>query len=137
METLEFIEQFGLLGEANGLKCGEVSKLLYKAFLNKFDIQLDPESYEIMNFYHQKVYDMIDCLRSDSNKLKQVLTVVDQKDPALADIIIMSWLLPRSQQTMSQVVYNQRYKENIKKYGSVLIDLIDFYVVKNFCTDSD
>ncbi len=134
---LKFVTQFGILGDADGLNCPEISKLLYKSFLNKFNIQLDPESYEIMNLYQDKVYEMIGYMHEmESVQIKAILKLLDEVDPGLADIVLMSWCLPRSTEYLSQTAYNEKYKSNIKTYNKLLTEIVDFYVVKNFCSET-
>jgi len=48
----------------------------------------------------------------------------------------MSWSLPRKNKNWSQKFYDKEYKSYIQKYNHMLVDLKDFYVVKNFCIET-
>lgn len=135
---LSFIEQFEVLSDpTDNINCEEVSKLLYEAFLTKFKISLSEESHEILLIYQNKVYNMVENMHDMSpEEIKSVLKILDEKNPYLADIVLMSWSLPRVNECLSQVGYDNKYKANIKKYNKLLVDIVDFYVVKNFCIET-
>jgi hypothetical protein len=131
------MEQFGLLGSAGGFNCLEISKLLYEAYLNAFKIEIQPATYEILLIFQHRVYDLIEDLReTDSDQLKLVLKALDEQNPTLADIIIMSWCLPRVNMHLSKIAYDNEYKDNISRYNHLLTSIADFYVIKNFCIET-
>lgn len=136
--ALAFIQQFEVLSDpTDNINCIEVSKLLYAAHLTKFKIELSVESNDILLIYQNKVYNMVENMRNMTpEELKSVFKILDDQNPSLADIVIMSWSLPRVNECLSQLGYDNKYKSNIKKYNKLLVDIVDFYVIRNFCIET-
>ena len=135
---LQFIQQFDVLDSpTNDINCTEVSKLLYEAFLTKFKISLQSESYEILLTYQHRVYDLVEHMHElDSDRIKSILKILDKENPYVADIVIMSWSLPRVNECLSQVSYDRTYKLNIANYNHLIEECVDHYVIKNFCIET-
>jgi len=136
--NLKFIQQFNILeSSADNINCTEVSKLLYEAFLTSFKISLEAESYDILLVYQHRIYDFVENMRElDSDRIKSILGILDKENPYVADIVIMSWALPRVNECLSQTAYDRKYKANIAKYNHLIEEIVDFYVVKNFCIET-
>lgn len=140
VDGLIFVNQFNVLDLGNAdddINCKEISKLLYEALLTRFKIQIIEETNEILFIYQNRVYDMIDEMRDlDSEEIRSILKILDEENPCLADIVIMCWCLPRVSEFMSKNAYNNNYRMLIKNYGNKLTDIVDFFVIDNFCIET-
>jgi len=137
-KPIDIINNFGIIGtNVKGHNCTELSKLLYDAFLNKFQVDLQEESAAILSEYRDNIYDCVEYMREVSTtEIKAILETVNKENPYVADIILMSWSLPRHNECMSLRAYDRQYKKNIAAYNHKLIELIDCFVVKNFCYET-
>lgn len=130
----EYISQFSLLNDAVS---EELSKLCYKAYLNKFKIDLTEEDYSSMKIYQENIFDLVENMHDfDSDKIKLVLKFLDKKNPYLADLVIICWSLPRSDNFLSKRMYHAKYLKNISKYNNKLTEIVNFYVIENFCVET-
>lgn len=141
--VISYIEQFGILNLDldtscdNNLKCDHLSHQLYSNILNKFNITIDKSDYDDFVEYQERVYNLIENMRElDNEIIATILIYVNNLNPYLADIIIMSWCLPRANKYLSKRIYNEQYKKNIVLYNKKLIDNIENTVIKNFCIET-
>lgn len=119
------------------INCKEIAKLLYEAFLLKFKIELNPETAEIFYEYQNRIYDLLDYMREETDEnIKKILHFIDTEIPCVCDIIIMSWSLSRPGETYSKKGSTSLYKNNIEKFNKKLINIVDFFVIKNFCKET-
>jgi hypothetical protein len=115
----------------------QASHMLYQAYLNAFKLRMPQEKYDIVKGYQESLFDLIDALRdTNSITLKNFLEFADKENPYLADLILMSWCLPRTDDFLSMKTYQNKYREYISKYNKIVTDIVDHYVIKNFCVES-
>lgn len=132
----EYVDQFYIL-EKSDLNSDILIQMLYSAILNRFKITFQEEEYNIFREYQERIFNLIENLRElDVSVIASVLIYLDKKNHCLPDIIIMMWSMPRIDSFLSKKIYNNHYKDNIAKYNSKIIELIEIDVVKNFCIES-
>jgi len=128
-----FIDQFQIITQDDN----PLVKLLYAMYINKFKINMEIEEYQIISELHQKIFSCTEEMREmNSDQIKEIFIYLDRILPCLADIIIMTWCLPRADQYNSKIIYNNMYQKNIQNYNQKLFDLVDLYVIRNFCMES-
>jgi hypothetical protein len=98
---------------------------------------MSEDEYTYFKEYQDRVFDLIENLREMSSAtIPLVFDYLSGINATLPDIIIMLWCLPRSDQFLSKINYNKRYKENIAKYNRKLIRNIEHRVVADFCLET-
>ena len=135
----ELIESFNItIDDKDGINCEETSKLLYEAYLTKFQIEVHPSVKTILDIYQDKIFDFVDYLHMiDISVVEEVLIYLDKNSyPHIADIIIMMWSLPRPQEFKSQSRYDAKYNNLIQQQNYKLCKMLDCYVVRNFCYET-
>ena len=136
-DVKEYVDQFYVLGKKSNINCDFISKLLYQTILNKFNITFDQLEYAYFKEYQERVFDLIENLREfNTPTIKLVFDYIVKQDEYLTDNIIMLWSMPRSDKYLSTRMYDAAYQENIKKYSSKLVEMIDHEVMKNFCIET-
>lgn len=134
MNIKEYVDKFHILGKDNILNCDNICCMLYSAYITRFNISFSNDEYILFKEYQERIYDFVEDIRElDIDIISNILTYINSINIYIADIIIMSWCLPRTDNYLSKKIYNMRYKENIKKYNNKIIDIIDHNVIKNFC----
>ena len=137
MDVCLYIEQFNLLDNAHEINCDNLSKLLYKAILNNFKIEMTTDEYYYFKEYQERVFDLIENARELTSATVPVLfEYLDKENHYLLDIVIMQWCLPRTDNYLSKKFYDIKYKQNIEKYNCKLTKNIEHYAIKNFCTET-
>ncbi|XWV26584.1 hypothetical protein QJ857_gp0483 [Tupanvirus soda lake] len=137
MDVKTYIDQFNVIGIDEFINCDNISQILYAAILNRFMINMSEEEYIYFKEYQERVFDLVENLRElSSATIPIVLNYLDKVNPYLADIIIMLWCMPRTDNFLSKRIYNNRYKENIKKYNIKMIKNIENTVMRNFCIET-
>lgn len=132
-----YIKQFNVLGTDNYINCDGTSHILYEAILNKFKITITDEEYEYFKEFQERVFDLVENLRElEKSTISLVFDYLDKQNPYLADIIIMMWCMPRTDNFLSKRFYNKKYKDNISNYNHKLTDIIEHNVIKKFCIET-
>src|ERR1700733_12168168 len=126
---MEFLKQFNII-ENDEFDLTVMAQYLYMAFLNKFKIMMSEEEYKILQIFQERVYDLVDHMREMStNDIADLFTLINEINPVLADLVIMSWCLPRSDDHFSKKFY-------FKKYITILISMIEHPIIKAFCLET-
>ncbi|XWV25324.1 hypothetical protein QJ856_gp0446 [Tupanvirus deep ocean] len=137
MDVKTYIDQFNVIGIDEFINCDNISQILYAAILNRFMINMSEEEYVYFKEYQERVFDLVENLRElTTATIPIVLNYLDKINPYLADIIIMLWCMPRTDNFLSKRMYNNKYKENIKKYNMKMIKNIENIVIRNFCIET-
>lgn len=129
----DFIDQFQIITEDDN----PLVKLLYGFYLNRFKFTMDSDEYQFIGELQDKIFNCTEEMRQlEINQIKNVFIYLDGLLPCLADIIIMTWCLPRAEQYRSKIIYDNVYQSNIQSYNHTLFELADCYVIRNFCLES-
>lgn len=143
-DASEYVSQFNVIGtisldQETELKCDFTSQLLYDAFLKKCQVTLEysAKEHELLKLYQANVFDFVEDMRNlRQTEIKSILTYLDKENEYLADLVIICWCLPRTDMYRSRQNYNNKYKENISKFNPTLVELVDFFVIRNFCIET-
>ena len=104
-----YIAQFNVLGIDEFINCDNLSQIVYAAFLNKFKITMNDEEYIYFKEYQERVFDLVENLRElDTKSISLVFNYLDEKNPYIADIIIMMWCMPRTDNFLSNIIMNTK-----------------------------
>lgn len=135
MKVKQYIRQFDII-DTEDFNSSFLSQLLYKAYINKFLIHMEPPEYEIFQLYQNRFFDLIENMREfDIASIKTIFTFFENEDPYVVDNIIMSWCLPRPGSYSSKKYYDDEYSKNIAKFNSKLLEMVEHRPVKNFCIE--
>lgn len=133
----DYINQFHVLGKDELLNCDNIVIIFYGVILNKFRTTLNETEYFYFKEYQERVFNLVEDLREkNAATLDLVLTYLGKINVYLADIIIMLWCLPRTDEFLSRKIYNNRYRANIEKYNKHLVKNINNQIVRNFCIET-
>lgn len=114
----------------------DVCHSLYKAYLNKFNIEMTQKEYILMDMYREKVFDLVNALHDSSSTIvSDLLVYLLAENAYLVDLILMCWCLPKKVDYYSKKRYQAVYQENIKKYNHIIIGMIEIEPIKIFCTE--
>lgn len=128
-----FIDQFQIITEDDN----PLVKLLYGFYLSRFKFTMDSEEYQFIGELQDKIFNCTEEMRYlEINQIRDVFVYLDKVLPCLADIIIMTWCLPRAEQYRSKIIYDNVYQSNIRSYNHILFEIADCYVIRNFCLES-
>jgi hypothetical protein len=134
MDPKEYLEQFHIIGQTD-LNCDMISQMLYSAYLNKFRTTMTQQEYGLFKEYQERVFNLVENMRElETTDIELILDHIYQVNPYLADIVIMSWSLPRTDNYLSKQIYRNRYRENIKNFNHKLP--IQHDVIKKFCIET-
>lgn len=137
MDVKTYLDQFYVMGIDSILNCDALSQILYAAILNRFRVTFSREEYSYFKEYQERVFNLIEDLREkNSATLGIVLEYLGKHNPCLADIIIMLWSLPRTDDYLSKRIYNNKYRDNIQKFNNKLTKNINHPTIKNFCIET-
>lgn len=133
----QYINQFNILGKTDGINCEYLSQLMYTCLLNKFNIKMSEDEFKIYKEYQNRVFDLIEDLRTkDAKFMSNIFDYLSNKNIYISDIIIMCWCLPRPGTFVSNVIYDNYYRDNIKEFSPIMVKNITHNVMKNFCTET-
>uniref|UniRef100_A0A6C0CCX9 Uncharacterized protein n=1 Tax=viral metagenome TaxID=1070528 RepID=A0A6C0CCX9_9ZZZZ len=112
--------------------------IFYDMCINKFRRNIDDtQCLQIIEEYKEKILSFVEHLRElETTFIMDTLVYLDKTLPALVDVVIMHWCLPRSTHFRSKQMYDNAYKNNIEIYNKKLIDNVNSYLFKNFTTDT-
>lgn len=137
MDPESYIAQFYVIGKDEVLNCDGLIHILYAAILNKFKVDMTKEEYFYFKEYQERVFDLVENLREqDIDTISLILEYLYKINAYLADIIIMLWCLPRSDQYLSRQIYHSVYYQNIEKYNTKITNLIEHNAIKCFCLET-
>jgi len=130
------LRAFGVISEETGF--AEVSRALYASYLNKLSIGFEENIHTRLIEYSECIFNFVDFLHSlTPEEIRPYLVFLDQNEFAyVADLIFICWCLPLPTESFSQVKYDRDYASNIRRYLPILTDLMDCYVLTNFCLES-
>jgi len=110
--------------------------LLHYSFVHKFQNIIDEKIYNEFSQYQQKIYDLVEDLRSrDIPFLQDFFLYLKQVNLYLLDIILFSWCPPRPGIYLSKKMYRQKYAENIRIYLPILSHFSREEWFENFFVD--
>lgn len=137
MDPESYIAQFYVIGKDEVLNCDGLIHILYATILNKFKVDMTKEEYFYFKEYQERVFDLVENLRElDGDTISIVLEYLYKINAYLADIIIMLWCLPRTDQYLSRKRYHMVYYQNIQKYNTKITNLIEHNAIKCFCLET-
>lgn len=136
MEIETTLLKYGIISESDSFK--EIARTLYELYLHKLSIPIEEQFRIPILTYQQNMFDFVDYLHTlEKEQIRKYLIYFDANDLAfIADLVFIFWCLPISDQNLSHAKYDREYASNIKEYLPMLIDLMDCYVLNNFCIES-
>ncbi len=133
----DYIDQFGVLGIDEFMNSNNLSQILFTSYLTKFTEVLTTEESDYLNGYHDRIFNLVENMRElTKSTIAAIFEYLLKKNAYVLDLVIIVWTLPRKNNYLGQEKYKLKYRENIQKYNSKLIQLINTVPIEQFCVEA-
>jgi hypothetical protein len=123
----------GLLSDDNNSNIDFLIQEIYSIYLHKFEKEIDSSMKESVFIYIENLHNFVYKLREQTEEtIGMFLKYINDKNPALVDLVIMNFCLPCVTPNINLVYTDEMYRMCIASYFPKLKNIINHDVLINF-----